>query len=254
MKNFFDAVVKWAPAIIGMYILFAMLRALFYYAPFNIPIYSYVDLDEIFTVWFFPTIVYFTFFCVPLIFLVFVFQVKPEDEDYLYYHLVPYILHALSCTFILYMLFSRNDASTTFARNSGLLGYSSLLSVFAVGFFISGLYHIISNYKKIRVGKVLIRKTNGVVLIVILSVNIFIFSIFLQLSTYIGMVPSVTYEIEFKDNEEIVTDDKVRYLGKTKNYFFLFDKSTGKAIIYKTEDILNIKIESELSKKMFLAQ
>jgi len=153
------------------------------------------------------------------------------------------------------MVLLPDDASTTFARSSGLLGYSLLFSGITVGFFISGLYRIIANHKKIRAGEVLVRKANGIVLIIVLSINIFIYSIFFQLRTYIGMVPaSVTYEINFTDNDKIVTDDNTRYLGKTKNYLFLFDKSTGTAIIYKNEDILNIKIESELSKKMFLNQ
>jgi len=62
MKKLLDNIASWATIISASFLILGLLRAVFYFMPFGIPIYTFIDFGEIFTTWF-PHSIYVGIIC-----------------------------------------------------------------------------------------------------------------------------------------------------------------------------------------------
>jgi len=253
MKQFLDSTVKYIPLIIGIYIITSMFRAYFYYFPFGIEIYSFVELNEIFTIWLTDTTWIFFALLFPLLMLSIFVPLELKHQGYIYRHWIPFIAFASIHGYILYRIINATISKTDpFMLYSQILTFSLILALLTSWFFLDGVAFLIRNYRKVKKKETRIPKFNGYVMILSITITCFLGSIYIQLDNSFnsGFEPKRIHLI-FNDDKVISTDDNYIYLGRTNKYIFLFNKSEGVSSVFNNEDIKNMLISSETSIKLF---
>jgi hypothetical protein len=245
MKNIIDQIAKWGAVISGIFIFIGIWRAIFYYMPFNIAIHTYIDVGEVLTIWFPDTI----FGIIILLILSISFPIirltKPRDQGYDYVHISLYIVH------ILFLIYIFTDMGLNwYGRNSPeklelIKLYYSIVMVFAMfnSFnLISGFIKALKIWRSRRNNSIEYSRIDAYTNVFFIMFYCFVISISEPLSTTMSS-PKASLRMELKgDGKTITTNDTLRYVGKTRNYIFLWNKNTKASTIYPIEQFERISI------------
>lgn len=212
-------------------ILCSAIKLVIYYKIFDITIVDYLEAQEYLTLFIDDIILYLGVFAIGLTFyLLTIFdsfgkaktsnplqEAKPGNK-YLSYALN--IIISLLCIFIVYTLF--NDESKS--RKAVLIG----TSVFGILTFI--YFHYINN-KQFSY-------------LVYIAITIFVYSIMYGFQDGFEILEKEklkNYEFQF-DDEKIKTDSTLHYLGKSKNYLFLYNSKDSISEIFKLNNVNKIRV------------
>lgn len=238
MKKFLDNIATWATVISAVYLILGLLRATFYYMPFGIPIYTFIDFGEIFTTWF-PHSIYILIICSLLTFLYPVVDYfKPEHGgEFTYYFSSIYITHIASLFYIFFdlLLNSFGNHSAEWRVYTGM-NYSILFIISAVfGFLsISGLWDMIAVLRKKKINDIF-NRVRGFIIVTILIITAFVWSVTQPIGIEMTS-KEYTKIILINDKDTLTTNENLRYLGNTRNYIFLWNKKEKRADVYKLQD------------------
>jgi|GEM_PF-5793891 len=247
MKKVIDLIAQWAVVISGGFVFIGILRAILYYLPFKIPIHTYIDLSEVFTIWF-PDTIFSLFGIFVILILVLFTRYVPEERkiEYYYYHAVVYLFHLASLFFLytdlLFNIYGRHSGEKhEFIRPFWLL--ISLLSIFGATAMVGGVYRLIQSEKKQATPfqKQIVR-TDIFINVALVSFYVFWYFVYEPLATEIAS-PVASTRIELvNDKGKISSSNSLRYIGKTRNYIFLWDKRTKASSILPVDQFTEIRI------------
>ncbi|HWK57195.1 MAG TPA: hypothetical protein VNQ80_07655 [Parapedobacter sp.] len=258
LNNFsISRITSFIPIVSGSFVILGMIRSFVYYESFGVSITKYIDFGEIFTLWFFETILSLMPFAFGLlIFLLFYLSTPKYDSGYNYRHSTPYLLYSAT---LLYYIFgirknifgNYTEGLQHFLLNS--IGHSIAFLFLLIG-FVFFLFGMVSYFKTLnkrkRDGQELFSKTNGSMCIIMITCCLYIYFIVLPQGLALTSKNPDKYTLRFADRT-ISTDNNLRYLNRTKNYILLYDKSNNQTHIFKSEDVLEITIEPHSTIKLF---
>ncbi|CAH0142382.1 hypothetical protein SRABI27_00312 [Pedobacter sp. Bi27] len=238
MKNVLDKLASWATLISAVFLILGLLRAIFYFSPFGIPILTFIDLSEVFTTWF-TQIIYVLIICsiISVLYPVLKYANISPTSYFVYYYFAVYITHVVSLCYLYFDLlrncfgnyseewlhYTRFNYSILFVI-SMIFGFGSL----------SGIWDVIKVLRKKQINKEF-NRVRGYIVVTLLVISGFIWSITQPIG--IEMTTKEYTQVKlYGKSDTITTNDNLRYLGKTRNYIFLWDKKKRVAEIYKADD------------------
>ncbi|WP_029283849.1 hypothetical protein [Pedobacter sp. R20-19] len=238
MKKFLDNIATWATVISAVFLILGLLRAIFYFSPFGIPILTFIDLSEVFTTWF-TQIIYVLLICsvISVLYPVLKYANISPTSYFVYYYFVVYITHIVSLGYLYFDLlrnvfgnyseewlhYTRFNYSILFVI-SMIFGFGSL----------SGIWDVIKVLRKKQIN-LEFNRVRGYTVVTLLVISGFIWSITLPIAIEMTTKDYIQVKLYGK-SDTITTNDTLRYLGKTRNYIFLWDKKKRVAEIYKSDD------------------
>lgn len=245
------------PILSGSFVILGMIRSFVYYESFGVAITKYIDFGEIFTLWFFETILS----LLPilfglLLFLLYYLSTPNYDEGYNYRHSTPFLLYVITVFYYFFGIHKNAFSNYSedlqhFILNS--IGHQIAIILLIIG-FVFFLYGVVGYFKTLRKRKTdkqnLFSKTNGTACIITITCCLYVYFIVLPQGLALTSDNPDKYILQFEDHT-ISTDDNLRYLNKTKNYIFLYDRCNNQTHIYKMEDIHKIVVETYSTKKLF---
>lgn len=250
MKKWIDLIAQWAAVISGSFVFIGILRALLYYLPFHIPIHTYIDLSEVFTIWFPDTL--FSVFGICIMAGVFLFtKYVPRESrlEFYYYHSMVYVFHAVALLYLYTDLLGNFYGNHSSEKHEFLLPFwllISLLSIMALPMLFGGAWRL---YRS-AVGKASdfqksLLKTDVRINLGFLTFYLFWYFIYAPLGTQISS-SNAGVSVELIGEKKVIrTDNSLRYIGKTRNYIFLWDKKSQTATIYTADQFPEIRVVSK---------
>lgn len=167
---------------------------------------------------------------------------KPESRsNFIYYFSIIYLVHLatlfyLICDLLLNLFGNHSEEWRSYTA----MNYSILL--FISGIFglmsVSGLFDMIKTFRKKSIN-LEFNKARGIIIVSVLVFSAFVWSITEPIG--IEMTGNDYTKVELLgEKDTVTTDGNLRYLGKTRNYIFIWNKKERKADIYKAEDFRKI--------------
>jgi hypothetical protein len=249
MKKYLDNIAQWSALISAFFLVFGLIRAWLYYLAFGISILTYIDLSEIFIIWFPDTMITLVVTLAWAFLIYAVYELKPEDgENYVYYNSIVYVAHFGALLFIVgdlvFNWFERNSGvKAHFNSNSPYLLLMCMTGIFGFFFFINGFINFVQAFRKREANDpVVINRGNGMINATFVAIYVFIFMIYEPIGT-IRETPDAYTIVELKgEKQNFVSDSTNRYVGKTRNYIFISNIETGATTALPVSDYHEIKM------------
>lgn len=249
MKRYLDNIAQWSVIISACFLVFGLMRAWLYFLAFNISVLTYIDLGEIFTIWFPDTVITLIVTLVAGTFVFAIYDLKPQHKEYYqYFNVVVYFVHFCALVFIvgdlMFNWFGRNSSvKADFNRNSPYLPLMSLIGIFGFFSFISGVIKLVYTFKKQKSNDtIIISRGIGIINASFITAYVFVFMIYEPIGT-IRENPEAFTIIELKgENQNFTSDSTNRYVGKTRNYIFISNIETGTSTVLPVSEFYEIKM------------
>ena len=248
MKKVFDILAQWAALISGSFFFIGIIRAILYYLPFRIPIHTYIDLSEVFTIWFPDTVFSLIFPMIFSLLIGFIYHVKHTDNrEFYYYHFVIYLVHIACIVFLFANLIFNLSGSHSPEKMDFIRPYWIMLAIVSLlgfPFMVRGIVRLLSFLRRpIHSNLTNMFRLDAIANMAFIMFYIFCYLIYDPLATDItSKHTNERIELIRSEQDKVITDDNVRYLGKTRNYIFLWNKKSRNAEVYKAEQFNEIRI------------
>lgn len=243
--NSFEQFTKTAAVISIIIVSLGFMSLVVFYEFFHIDIFEFISISEIITTSFSLLLSLF----IPIFISFFILQ-KLLLNGWMYRNNLKVLYHTLSTPFlkstilllavIIYVWFQLYGIFLT--RNSFLIEIFNI--VFATSFLItSSLATMITAFLYFhRKRKIVILKTKIIVLLAVIIFSLF----FIVVTTNKALLlinsnqdKKTTFYLN--NSSKIVTNDTIKYLGKTQDYYFLWNKKSEVSTIYPASEIVKIE-------------
>lgn len=240
MKETLDRIASWTALISGTFFIVGIFRAmLYYYFPFGIPIHTYIEFSEIFTIWF-PDTIYSCFGAAVFSLLTLViWKLGADSKENYYFIIVAHVLHIIAIFYAANACFnlmgSYSQQEWEFMRTPYTVIF--VMSMICVFVPLAGLIFSIKVIYGRRSERELERNwTFALVSAFFVSVYVFLYSIYTPSTVEMSPDHAAQYVEIIGKQDTIRTNDNLRYIGKTRNYIFLWDKKMGKSRSPRLDD------------------
>jgi hypothetical protein len=248
LKRFFDGLLKYWVLIPVAYFGFGLLTMLLFYSPYGINVLKYIDLSEIFTVWFLYSTTALIYFLAVIFMFWFLKLVGTSSRgDYHYFHLLFNLLPILIWIFLILRyfvnIFNIAPDSLFILRHSVNFILPFMICTLCLISLTRSTYSTVKNifkelYKKEKTTHVELNAYLGFFLVALFSFTIPV-SEFQAISYH--NVADITKV--YTKTDTISSDNDLVVVGQTKSFIIFFRKSTHSPKIISLKEVTKIDIE-----------
>ncbi len=254
MRKYVDDLARWSVLIPSFFLIIGLVRGSLYFLTFGIPINNYIEVNDLFTMWF-PETVYALGTLV--LFAIILLSTRIIPTSGLFKKPVPtksynvdqkslvYIIHVLLIAFFIFdlkfNLFNRH--TLTALRYVSITPYFIIMKLLIIVGIIASAAGILTNIVYFNGYRFL----NAVKILSLIN-WLLIFSYALVYSVYEPQIIELSATKAYhkltliSDHRVIESNDQLLYVGKTRNYFFLWNKKTHETRIYPASEFKEIRI------------
>jgi len=212
--------------------IYGILRSYLYYnILLHVPIFQYLDVTEILLS--FPTVFYLTMYALPMFIAVYITRSNTIPNREKLFYAVALIAFAL----IIIRITGNNDPI--------IAAYYTLPHKYKYFYYPPLLWFVYVVFMGARKNDSFF-KNNFLIGIIMFSVWYGGFESFANYQILLGEGTHLNYRLKFKDGKLLHTDKKTLYAGRTKNYWFFYDKQTKYVRAIKNDDVVTVDFDTEL--------